>query len=166
MDRHFDEQFWAGLKQERRRIYALMIGLVCFAIAMLFTQVADHYLAIGVSCFTFVLFIMIVRYGGSTSRVRSSFKSAAVQNSLPAGPGQRFAFSLLLCRQEAPWPAGLRGRDRCPPCRRVHDGAERIAPMVSSEVLRLRLAALLAETEKLPPPDRSQALTRAWDLRK
>ena len=47
--------------------------------------------------------------------------------------------------------------------------------MVSTEVLRRRLAALLAETEKLPPPDRiihmdpadrAGALTRAWDLRR
>ena len=47
--------------------------------------------------------------------------------------------------------------------------------MVSTEVLRRRLAALLAETEKLPlpdriihmdPTDRAGALTRAWDLRK
>ena len=47
--------------------------------------------------------------------------------------------------------------------------------MVSTEVLRRRLAALLAETEKLPlpdriihmdPADRVGALTRAWDLRR
>ena len=47
--------------------------------------------------------------------------------------------------------------------------------MVSSEVLRRRLAALLAETEQLPPPEqivhmdpaeRAGALTQSWTLRR
>ena len=54
----FDQQFWTELKQERRRIYTILLSTTGFALMMPFARQTDHFLAIGLGCIS-LLFVLV-----------------------------------------------------------------------------------------------------------
>ena len=55
----FDQPFWTELKQERRRVYAIVLAVLAFNLMMPFARSDDHFIAIGaasVACLIAIVF--------------------------------------------------------------------------------------------------------------
>ena len=103
----FELPVWTGVKQERRRLYAILLSTGVFTLMMPFVQQSDHFLAIGIGCISF-LFVLVfvpgrwffrprppiarnpsrpeIRSGGPRPRLRSQPPPAPIRGPLTYWP--------------------------------------------------------------------------------